>query len=111
MARNAKAGVPSKKEEYPVKIKFSKLAKKMLVEVTLRHQKEFNDALVEVYTDMNLLDRAESSQEKGESFEPQRDLSGLVIRNPELEQKKEREEALKKDKEKGNGKEPGGATK
>lgn len=106
MTRNAKIGVPKKAKEYPTKVKFSKLAQKMLVEVSLRHQKEFSEALVAVYADMNLLDRVENSQETGESFELQRDFSGLIIHNAEIEQKEQREEALKKDKEKKDGPEP-----
>lgn len=100
MTRNTKTGVPNKKEEYPIKILFSKSVRRMFGEITLRHQKELNDALIEVYEETKILDRVQDQQATGERFELLRDFSGVTIHNPEAVQEKLKKEALEKDRKK-----------
>lgn len=100
MAKNTKVGVPNRKEEYPVKILFSKSVRRMFAEITLRHQKELNDALIEVYEETKILDRVQDQQATGERFELLRDFSGVTIHNPEAKQEELKKEALEKDRKK-----------
>jgi len=70
-----KPSVPIK-PKYPETIRFSKTVKRLFREMLNRHSSELNQALKEVYEDLNLLDRLQSGDEK---FEVLPGLTGVKI--------------------------------
>jgi len=89
-------GVPKKQTKYPEKIQFSKSVVRMFSEISQRHQTEFTAALIEVYADLNLLDRVKNQQATGETFRLESGFTGITILHPA----KMREEELARIEEK-----------